>query len=164
MYRVARRAGVGQATLYRHFPDRTHLAMAVYEQRVDHLADLAAVHASDPRAFLELIQEAILEETRTPGLLRVLRGGAEGERYLRRLTDRALELLAGPLREAQAAGIVRGDLQLNDVQVLFAMMEGAIQEADLAGRPQIALRALELILLGVAEAGKWSPTRTSTTP
>ena len=63
------------------------------------------IHAGDPRAFLELIQELILEETRTPGLLRVLRGGAEGERYLRRLTGSALELLAGPLREAKAAGI-----------------------------------------------------------
>jgi AcrR family transcriptional regulator len=150
MYRVARRAGVGQATLYRHFPDRTHLAMAVYEQRVDHLAELAAVHAGDPRAFLELIQAAILEETRTPGLLRVLRGGAEGERYLRRLSVRSMELLARPLREAKAAGIVRRDLRLSDVQVLFAMLEGAVQEAERARRPKIALRALEMLLRGVA--------------
>ena len=152
MYRVAQRAGIGQATLYRHFPDRAHLAMAVYEHRLDHVAQLTAVRAGDPRAFLELIQEFIVEETRTPGLLRVLRGGAEGELYRRQLSGRGLELLAGPLRDAKAAGIVRGDLLLGDVQVVFAMMEGALQEADESGRPQIALRALELIVFGLAEA------------
>src|SRR5689334_13365385 len=32
LYRVAQRAGVGQATLYRHFPERTLLAVAVFDQ------------------------------------------------------------------------------------------------------------------------------------
>jgi AcrR family transcriptional regulator len=159
MYRVAQQAGVGQATLYRHFPDRTHLAIAVYDQRLDRLAELAAARAAEPRAFLDLVQELVLEEARTPGLLRELRGGAEGRRYLRRLTGKALKLLEGPLREARAAGIVRGDLRLDDVQIMFGMIEGAIQEADLARRPRIALRALELLLLGVAEPGTWPPVR-----
>jgi AcrR family transcriptional regulator len=151
MYRVARRAGVGQATLYRHFAERALLAAAIYEQRLDQVAELAAAHAGDPRDFLRLIQALIQEDTRTPGLFRVLREGREGERYLRHLTSRVLELLDEPLRTAKAAGTVRGDFQLDDVPIVFAMLEGAVQEADTSGRPQVALRAFELLARGVAE-------------
>src|ERR1700687_2074696 len=38
---VARRAGVGIGTLYRHFPTREALFEAVYRHEVQHLADLA---------------------------------------------------------------------------------------------------------------------------
>ena len=38
---VARRAGVGIGTLYRHFPTREALFEAVYRREVQHLADLA---------------------------------------------------------------------------------------------------------------------------
>jgi AcrR family transcriptional regulator len=150
LYRVARRAGVGQATLYRHFAERALLAAAIYEQRLDRVAELAAVHAGDPRAFLLLLGAMIREDTRTPGLFRVLRTGRDGERYLRHLTSRVLELLAEPLRTARAAGTVRADLQLDDVPIVFTMLEGAIQEADASGRPQVALRAFELLARGIA--------------
>src|ERR1700676_3282852 len=38
---VARGAGVGIGTLYRHFPTREALFEAVYRREVEHLADLA---------------------------------------------------------------------------------------------------------------------------
>ncbi len=151
LYRVAQRAGVGQATLYRHFPERGLLAVAVYEQRLQHLTDQATVRAGDPQAFLELIREVMLEETRTPGLLGVLRGGAEGERFFRALRQRALEQLAGPLEAARAAGVVRQDVVLDDVPLLFAMLQGGIEEADAAGRPQLARRATELLFQGLVQ-------------
>lgn len=146
--------GVGQATLYRHFPERGLLALAVYEQRLQHVDDLAALHAGDPRAFLQLIEELILEETRTPGLLRVLRGAAQGERYLRELRQRVLELLTEPLEAARAAGIVRATVQLDDVPILFAMLEGPVEEAATSGRPAVALRALEFVFQGIVQGGR----------
>lgn len=151
LYRVARHAGVGQATLYRHFPERGLLALAVYERRLQHVAELATRRAGDPRTFLELLQELILEETRTPGLLRVLRGAAQSERYLRQLRMRVLELLADPLDAAKSAGNVRADLQLDDVPIILAMLEGPVEEAATAGRPALALRALELVFHGIAQ-------------
>jgi AcrR family transcriptional regulator len=155
MYRVARRAGVGQATLYRHFPERALLAAAIYEQRLEHVAEQARAYAGDPRSFLLLIQALIQENTRTHGLFRVLREGRQGDRYLRHITNRALTLLDEPLRDARAAGIVRGDLQRDDVQLVFAMLEGAVQESETTGRPQVAVRAFELLVQGIAEPGKW---------
>jgi AcrR family transcriptional regulator len=154
LYRVARHAGVGQATLYRHFPERGLLALAVYEKRLQHVDELAALRAGDPRAFLELIQELILEETRTPGLLRALRGAAQGERHLRDLRERVLGLLADPFDAARAAGLVRADMQLDDVSIIFAMLEGPIEQAATVGRPDVALRALELVFQGIARRSR----------
>ena len=45
---------------------------------------------------------------------------------------------------------MRSDLSLVDVQLLFAMIEGAVMEADAEGRPGLAVRAFELAVRGVA--------------
>ncbi len=142
---------MGQATLYRHFPERGLLALAVYEQRLQQVDELAKLHAGDPRVFIQLIERLILEETRTPGLLRVLRGAAYGVRYLRDLRKRVLQLLAQPLEAAKAAGLLRANVQLDDVPIIFAMLEGPVNEAATSGRPEVALRALELVFQGIGQ-------------
>jgi hypothetical protein len=76
---------------------------------------VATLRADDPRASLQLIERLILEETRTPGLLRVLRGAAQGERYPRDLRNRGLQLLADRPETATAAGLVRANVQLDDI-------------------------------------------------
>ena len=144
---------MGQATLYRHFPERGLLALAVYEQRLQYLDELANLHAVDPRVFIKLIERLILEETRTPGLLRVLRGAAQGERYLRDLRKRVLGLLTDPLEAAKAAGLIRANVQLDDVPIIFAMLEGPVDDAATSGRPGVALRALELVFQGIGQGG-----------
>lgn len=49
MFSIARAAGVGQGTLYRHFPNREALVLAVYRQGVEELAELGpALLASHP--------------------------------------------------------------------------------------------------------------------
>src|ERR1700761_6458088 len=45
MSEVARRAGVGQATLYRNFPDRSALAAEVLSEHVERVAAIAGEHA-----------------------------------------------------------------------------------------------------------------------
>src|ERR1700685_4425431 len=43
---IAERAGVGLGTVYRHFPHRSNLIVAVFQSRVDACADAASVLAS----------------------------------------------------------------------------------------------------------------------
>lgn len=50
--RVARRAGIGNATMYRHFPSRRELVTAVYAEEVASLTARASLTASDPLAEL----------------------------------------------------------------------------------------------------------------
>jgi hypothetical protein len=101
-----------------------------------------------------LIERLILEGTRTPGLLRVLRGAAQGERYLRDLRKRVLQLLADPLEAAKAAGLVRANVQLGGLPIIFAMLEGPVDEAATSGRPEVALRALEFVFLGIGQRAR----------
>jgi AcrR family transcriptional regulator len=81
--RIAREAGVGIGTLYRHFPNRDALIEAVYRQEVDALVEAASdLAASEPpldalRAWL-LLFVAFLETKRgISGVLETLIGGAE---------------------------------------------------------------------------------------
>jgi AcrR family transcriptional regulator len=54
---IAKRAGVGPGTLYRHFPNRDALVEAVYKDEVSELADLAdellAAHPDEPLVALD---------------------------------------------------------------------------------------------------------------
>jgi len=53
---VARRAGVGIGTLYRHFPTREALFEAVYRREVEHLAELADQLQADNVAPTEALR------------------------------------------------------------------------------------------------------------
>ena len=59
MYEIARRAGVGQATLYRNFPDRRNLAAALIIEHMEQTERLAEEHAGDPDVFFVLIRNVV---------------------------------------------------------------------------------------------------------
>ena len=53
---VAKRAGVGQATLYRNFPSRSALAAEILDEHFERISALAAEHEGDPDAFFVLLR------------------------------------------------------------------------------------------------------------
>ncbi len=53
---VAHKAGVGQGTLYRHFPTREHLLVAILQDRVDHLNEKATELRDAPDAWQALVE------------------------------------------------------------------------------------------------------------
>jgi AcrR family transcriptional regulator len=59
MYEVARRAGVGQATLYRNFPDRRALAAEMLGEHVDRLRRVAADCSGHTDAFFVLLRSLV---------------------------------------------------------------------------------------------------------
>ncbi|WP_238008647.1 helix-turn-helix domain-containing protein [Dactylosporangium sp. AC04546] len=130
---IARRAGVGQATLYRHFPDRSALADAV----VDHQLDRLEQAVTDD--FRHLLGEVLRTQVAMRPLVALVRrfDQATRERYLRRV----VAALAGPLRRAQAGGRVRADLVPGDLMLLFTMLADVTE--------QHAERSIALLLDGV---------------
>ena len=150
MYEVARRAGVGQATLYRNFPDRRNLAAALLVEHMESTERLAAEHAADPDAFFVLLRDVVETMARFYPLGELARAdaclGSELDRRRRRLAD----LMKEPLRDARAAGTVRRDLTIDDVFLVVSMVKGAVDRADdRAGRAAAATRALALVLDGI---------------
>ena len=150
MYEVARRAGVGQATLYRNFPDRRNLAAALLGEHMESTERLAAENARDPDAFFVLLRDVVETIARFYPLAELAREdaclGSELDRRRRRLA----ELMKEPLRDAKAAGTVRRDLTIDDVFLVVSMVRGAVDTADdRAGRTAAAVRALALVLDGI---------------
>ncbi|MFG2631488.1 TetR/AcrR family transcriptional regulator [Streptomyces sp. NPDC048473] len=64
---IAKRAGVGSATLYRHFPTRQALLEAVFRDRVDALCEQAKalLDSPSPGGALEEWLRAVIEHSRT---------------------------------------------------------------------------------------------------
>jgi AcrR family transcriptional regulator len=153
MYEVARKAGVGQATLYRNFPDRRDLAAALLLEEMQQTEQLAHEHAGDPDAFFVLLRNIVDTIARFHALGELAREdtclGSELQARRRRLR----ELLKEPLRTAKAAGTVRCDVTIDDVFLVVLMVKGAIDGADgPAARAAAASRALALLLEGLTSA------------
>lgn len=151
MYEIARRAGVGQATLYRNFPDRRDLAAALVAEEMEHTEQLATEHADDPDAFFVLLREVVATIARFHGIGELARQDACVGSALERRRQRLAELMKGPLRQAKAAGTLRRDLTVDDVFLIVLMVRGAVEEAGgPAARAAAASRALTLVLDGVS--------------
>lgn len=150
MYEVARRAGVGQATLYRNFPDRRDLAAALLLEEMEQTEHLAREHADDPDAFFVLLRNVVDAIARFHALGELAREDACLGSKLDARRRRLRELLTEPLRTAKAAGTVRCDVTIDDVFLVVLMVRGAIDGADgAAGRAAAASRALALLLEGL---------------
>ena len=113
---VAARAGVGMGTIYRHFPTRADLVIAVYRHQVDACAEagprLLARHRSPSTALAKWVELFVDFLTTKHGLAAALRSDqsrfdALHAYFLDRLVPVADELLAA----AAAAGEIRRDVR-----------------------------------------------------
>ncbi|KAB1947555.1 helix-turn-helix transcriptional regulator [Micromonospora sp. ALFpr18c] len=148
---IARSAGVGSATLHRHFPSRWSLLQAVFRTCVRNLAARADDLLAEPdalAAFTTWLHEVTAYATTTRGLAVTLLNAppeedgtcgatltAAGEKLLRRATDQ---------------GSVRSDVTMTDVLTLANAISLAAQPADAAK----AERLLTLALAGIQPPGR----------
>ncbi|KDN17337.1 hypothetical protein DV20_35750 [Amycolatopsis rifamycinica] len=139
---VARRTGLGRATVYRHFPDRTALALAV---AAHHLAALKTqVRGREP--FRELLRSVLAMQARRRPLVRLFRELPERSR--RRHADALVSLLRPALEAAQRDGTVRPDIEPADLALLFEMHEAALVPGLVTREP--AERLVRVFLDGLA--------------
>ena len=116
---VARRAGVGIGTLYRHFPSREDLFEAVYRHEVDLLSELASHLTQEEDAFVALrtwLQANVKLVATKKGMMQTLQlavyGNAELKAYS---TARMVEALDRLLQRAISQGSVRADISAEDL-------------------------------------------------
>ena len=130
---VARRAGVGERTLYRRFPTKADLVRAALDQSISE--DLTPVIEVARRAddaltgLTQLIEAAISLGARERNLLIAAhRAGSLTPDVSIALTE-ALDDLA---RRGQRAGQIRGDLVTDDLTRLIAMLYSVLSTMDSA--------------------------------
>jgi AcrR family transcriptional regulator len=153
MCEVARCAGVGQATLYRNFPDRTALAAEILGEHVDRLARLAGECEGDPGAFFVLLRRLVESVVDLYAIGELAREDACVDSQLERDRQRVAKIMKRPLKDAKAAGALRHDVSLDDVLLILLMARGALARADGArGRAAAANRVLTLALEGIVSS------------
>lgn len=147
---IARRAGVGIGTLYRHFPTRQALLEAVYRDQVDALGARAAelIQADSPGASLAewvaaLVAFGKAKRGLTTALLEVLDKDSELLSSCRTVLRDATDAL---LERAQRAGAARADVRGTDV---IRLAHGVSMAADMGQDPGQADRMLALVLDGL---------------
>jgi AcrR family transcriptional regulator len=148
MEAIAKRAGVGVGTLYRHFPNRLDLVEAVYQTDVEELWDTAQRVASElePWPAVEAFFEAFLRYARTKkALMDELHQAFEKNPDMRSRARARLESSFDVVIDrAKAAGAVREDVTGSDLLQLVSPVctNGSIE-------PDQAARLLSMILDGM---------------
>jgi AcrR family transcriptional regulator len=148
---IARRAGVGIATLYRRFPTRTELLDAVLAPAVQEHVDAAeqALAMEDPwEGFASYLERSCQLQASDRGLndimsMRLPRATAV-EAAKRRLYRLVEELVA----RAQRAGRLRADVTQEDLVFLYWANARILQATRAAGAPDAWRRHLGLLLDG----------------
>ncbi|RST01852.1 TetR/AcrR family transcriptional regulator [Streptomyces sp. WAC07149] len=142
---IARRAGVGPGTLYRHFPHRSALLTAVLEDRIGtlcaHAEDLLASEDADDA--LERWLRAFLAHARVhQGMGSALLLEPAGELGFD-CHQRILDAAAGLLARARLHGTARADLTADDLLQLVVGIALSTARGGQAGQPE---RMLDLVL------------------
>ncbi|OMC52727.1 TetR family transcriptional regulator [Mycobacterium sp. IS-836] len=150
---VARRAGVGERTLYRRFPAKADLVRAALDQSI--AEDLMpaieqARRADDPlRGLNELIGAAIGLGARERHLLTAVhRAGS----LTADISDSLNQALHELVRRGQRAGLVRADLVADDLPRLIAMLYSVLPTMDPGSDGWRRYVALVLDAISIAEA------------
>jgi AcrR family transcriptional regulator len=123
MEAIAREAGVGVGTLYRHFPRRIDLVEAVYREDVDEVvrtAEQAVANLEPWPAVAEFLKAFVEYGRRKRRFLNELREAADKNPDLQLGSRQRLEAaMSLVIERAQGAGVVRADIDGADLMQLI---------------------------------------------
>ncbi|MBT3156996.1 TetR/AcrR family transcriptional regulator [Streptomyces sp. CHA1] len=151
---IARRAGVGVATLYRRFPTRDALVAEAFTEQFQACAAVLDEALADPdpwRGFRSLVERVCAMQARDRGFTAAFLARFPGLLDPGGERERAEQKLALLVRRAQEAGVLRPDFDPSDVVLVLLAnngLTGADEAASLA-----ASRRLTAYLLASFRAG-----------
>lgn len=146
---IARRAGVGVATLYRHFPTKLDLVVAVTEAVADDLdaaAQRVLATSESSQILRDFLTAAMEQQHQNRGFLEAITQRALPEAARAALADRVVAMLQPVVAAAHDAGTLAPGLDADDLLGAMRML-GA---AGSTTRPRRPDRHLAVVLGGLA--------------
>src|SRR4051794_40027849 len=128
---IAKRAGTGNATLYRRFPTRGDLVAAVFADRMaEHVAAVESGLADDDpwRGFASYIQAVGVLQARDRGIADLVTMNVSAPQ-IEELRARAYDGLVRLVARAHEAGVLRADFTDQDVVLLLMANAGLVERA-----------------------------------
>ena len=147
---IARRAGVGVGTVYRHFPTKQALAEALVVERFERTIAFSRELLAEPDPWHAIERSfehcAVTQEQDRAwaGALAAMAGGDPVTAPCEHQLTQLLEITAQLLDRARAAGAIRPDLQPADMPPLYCGLASVVQAGVADWR-----RYLELLLAGL---------------
>jgi AcrR family transcriptional regulator len=148
---IARQAGVGNATLYRRFPTRIDLVVAVFAERMaDHLRAVedALAEPDTWRAFRDYITAVASLQVDDRGIADLVTLDVSSAPEIERLRTRALRGVHTLIDRAKAARTLRADCTAEDILLLIHANAGLIERTNRAARAA-SQRLIHLLLDGL---------------
>lgn len=143
---VARRAGVGVATLYRRFPTRADLAAATFERNLSRYTEAVERALDNPdswQGFRALIYDLCQLQASDAGLRELLTMSFPASSMIEKRAGEALVRLGTLIERAQTAGALRRDVVPGDVVVMLLANAGVVSAtAHADGEPWRRFAAL----------------------
>jgi AcrR family transcriptional regulator len=130
---IARLAGVGVGTVYRHFPTRHALVEALSVERFARLVNEARAAAAEADALAglhRLLRYALARSLDDPEFAAVLESSRDAEAQTSALKAELDQAVAELLTRAREAGAIRGDIEADDVRRLLCGVEHAVRVGD----------------------------------
>jgi len=147
---IARDAGVGIGTLYRHFPTREALVEAAYRNELARLCDAAPelLRAEAPDRATRIWMDRFVDYMTTKhGMADALRAVvASGGNPFAESRDRLLTAITALLEAGAAAGTLRSDVDPSDV---LTSLSGVSMVTANHAQPDQARRILDLLMDGL---------------
>jgi len=154
---IARAAGVGNATLYRHFPDRAALLRAIAVQVIGAAADAAERALAEEAGSFEALARYLHEvlRVRVAWVMPAIAGALEpGDAELAALRGRSAAAFTTLIENAQRDGAIRADLTFGDIsQLLIRLARPLPPGHDRAVQDTAAQRHLAIMLAGLRPGG-----------
>jgi AcrR family transcriptional regulator len=126
---IARHAGLGVGTAYRHFANKHELARAILAEAIEQIVASAerAAAADDPWAGLVSFLESIVAaQSADRGLREVLLGVHDADQF-RRIDERLRTPMARIVQRARDAGELRPDVETSDLGVVIVMLCSVVE-------------------------------------
>jgi AcrR family transcriptional regulator len=147
---IARRAGVGIGTLYRHFPTRRAMLEALLQDGIEELcvfADRLLASPAPGDALATWLRAVVAHATASRGLAaELLRTTSDVGSHPSPKCEEMRVMGARLLARAQAAGEIRSDVEPND---LFTLVNGIAWATEKGVHDRAADRLLDVMLDGL---------------
>jgi AcrR family transcriptional regulator len=149
---VARQAGVGIATVFRHFPTKEALIEAALLRHFAHLTDRARTLAEspDPATALSTLVRTMIETGATKlTLASLLADRGEFPASVNAASRRLQTAVKEVLNRAQDSGAASPSIRVEEVYLLIRGLAQA--SATIATRPSTLNRAIDIVLTGMSQ-------------
>lgn len=127
MNEIARDAGLGVATLYRHFPSKGDLVAAAFADSMAECAGMLDHALADPdpwHSFCCVIEEVCEMQARDRGFSAALVSALPGASGFGELWARTQSTFADVVRRAQESGDLRADFSAHDLMLILLANSG----------------------------------------